>query len=67
MAIVQPKFAKKQKYMPKCSMFKCIHAIYPGRIDVIIYQIYQLVGGFLAKFVSRISQNIFFFSFSFYW
>ena len=35
--------------------------IYPGRIDMIIYQIYQLVGGFPSKFVSsRISQNIFF-------
>ena len=43
---------KKQKYMPKCSMLKCIHDIYPGRIDMIIYEIYQLVGGFPAKFVS---------------
>ena len=35
--------------------------IYPVQIDVIIYQIYQLVGGFPAKFESsRISQNIFF-------
>ena len=34
---------------------------YPVQIDLIIYQIYQLVGGFSAKFVSsRISQNIFF-------
>ena len=33
----------------------------PVRIDIIIYQVYQLVGGFPAKFVSsRISQNIFF-------
>ena len=61
MAILQPTFAKKQKYMPKCSMFKCIRNIYPGRIDMIIYQLYQLVGGFPAKFVSsHISQNIFF-------
>ena len=61
MAKLQPKFPPKQKYMPKCSMLKCIRDIYPGRIDMIIYQIYQLVGGFLAKFVSsRISQNIFF-------
>ena len=30
-------------------------------MDIIIYQIYQLVGGFPARFVSsRISQNIFF-------
>ena len=35
--------------------------IYPGWIDMIIYQIYQLVGSFPAKFVSSgISQNIFF-------
>ena len=35
--------------------------ISPGQIDMIIYQIYQLVGGFPAKFVSsRIIQNIFF-------
>ena len=35
--------------------------IYPVLIDIIIYQIYQLVGGFPAKFVSsHISQNIFF-------
>ena len=62
MAILQPKFVKEQKYMPKCSILKCIRDIYPGRIDIIIYQIYQLVGGFPAKFVSslRISQNIFF-------
>ena len=47
--------------MPKCSMLKCIRDIYPGRIDMIIYQIYQLVGSFPAKFVSScISQNIFF-------
>ena len=47
--------------MPKWSMLKCIRDIYPGRIGMIIYQIYQLVGGFAAKFVSsRISQNIFF-------
>ena len=31
------------------------------RIDIIIYQLYQLVGGFPSKFVSsHISQNIFF-------
>ena len=47
--------------MPTCSMLKCIRDIYPGRIDMIIYQIYQSVGGFPAKFVSsRISQKIFF-------
>ena len=35
MAILQPKFAKQeQKYMPKCSMLKCIRDIYPGRIDM---------------------------------
>ena len=35
--------------------------IYPVRIGIIIYQIYQFVGGFLAKFVSsRITQTIFF-------
>ena len=44
-----------------CSILKCIRDIYPGRIDMIIYQIYQLVGGFPAKCASsRISQNIFF-------
>ena len=40
-----------------------VHDIYPVQIDIIIYQIYQLVGGFSAKFVSSrtcISQNIFF-------
>ena len=32
--------------------------IYQVQIDIIIYQIYQLVGGFLAKFVSsRISHE----------
>ena len=47
--------------MPKCSMLECIRDIYPGRINIIIYQIYQLVGSFPAKFVSsRIGQNIFF-------
>ena len=46
--------------MPKCSMLKSICDIYPGQIDMIIYQIYQLVSGFAAKFVSsRISQNKF--------
>ena len=40
-------------------MLKRIRVIYPGRIDM-IYQIYQLVGGFPAKCVSsRTSQNIF--------
>ena len=35
--------------------------IYQVQIDIILYQIYQLVGGLSAKFVlSRISQNIFF-------
>ena len=35
--------------------------IYPVQIDIIIYKIYQLVGGLPAKFVSpRISRNIFF-------
>ena len=35
--------------------------IYQVQIDIIFYQIYQLVGGFSAKFVSlRIIQNIFF-------
>ena len=40
MAILQPKFEKKkkEKYMPKCSMLKCIRDIYPGQIDMIIYQ-----------------------------
>ena len=34
--------------------------IYQAQIDIIMYQIYQLVGGFSSKFVSsRISQNIF--------
>ena len=48
--------------MPKCSMLKCIHDLYAGQIDMIIYQIDQLVGGSPAKFVlSRISQNIFFY------
>ena len=62
MAILQPNSAKKkQKYMTKCSTLKCIRDIYPGRINMIIYQICQLVGGFPAKFVSsRCSQNIFF-------
>ena len=63
MVILHPKSAKKQKYMPKCSMLKCICDIYPGwiHVDMIIYQIYQLVGVFPATFVSsRISQNIFF-------
>ena len=47
--------------MPKYSKLKCIRDIYPGRIDMTIYQIYQLEAGFLAKFVSSpISQNIFF-------
>ena len=42
-------------------MYMGLRDIYPGRIDVIIYQIYQLVGGFPAKLVlSGISQNIFF-------
>ena len=29
-------FAKKQKYMPKCSMLKWWRDIYPGRIDMIM-------------------------------
>ena len=38
-----------------------VRDIYLVPIDIIIYQIYQLVGGFPAKFVlSRISRNIFF-------
>ena len=38
--------------------------IYQVQIDIIIYQIYQLVGGFSAKFVwSSVSQNIFFHTF----
>ena len=38
-----------------------VRDIYQVQIDIINYQIYQLVGGFSAKFVSsRISQNIFF-------
>ena len=42
-------------------MYMGLRNIYPVRIDTNIYQIYQLVGGFPAKFVSsRISQNIFF-------
>ena len=43
-------------------MYMGLQDIYPVRIDIIIYQIYQLlVGGFPEKFVSsRISQNIFF-------
>jgi len=43
-------------------MYMGLHDIYPVQIDVLIYQIYQLVGGFRAKFVSsrNISQNIFF-------
>ena len=42
-------------------MYMGLRDIYPVRIDMIIYQIYQLVGGFPAKFVSlRISQIIFF-------
>ena len=42
-------------------MYIGLRDIYPGRIDMIIYQIYQLVDGFPAKFVSsHISQNIFF-------
>ena len=47
--------------MPKYLVLKCIRDIYPGRINMIIYQIYQLVGGFRGKFVSsRIIQHIFF-------
>ena len=42
-------------------MYMGLPYIYPVQIDIISYQIYQLVGGFPAKFVSsRISQNIFF-------
>ena len=42
-------------------MYMGLRYIYPVRIDIILYQMYQLVGGFPAKFVpSRISQNIFF-------
>ena len=38
-----------------------VRDIYQVQIDILIYQIYQYVGGFSAKFVSsRISQNIFF-------
>ena len=38
-----------------------MHDIYQVQIDIIFYQIYQLVGGFSEKFVSlRISQYIFF-------
>ena len=59
MAILQPKFAKKQKHMPKCSMLKCLRDIYPGRIDMIIYHIYKLVDGFLAKLVIRASISFF--------
>ena len=47
--------------MPTWSTLKCIRDIYPGRIAMIIYHIYQLVGGFPTKFVSsRIIKNIFF-------
>ena len=61
MTILEPKFAKKAEIYAQMFKLKCIHDIYPGRIDMIIYQIYQLVGGFLAKFVSsHIGQNIFF-------
>ena len=39
----------------------CLTYIYQVQIDIIIYQIYQFVGGFSATFVrSHISQNIFF-------
>ena len=56
-------------------MYMGLRDIYPGRIDMITYQIYELVGGFPAKFLSsRISQNIFFhmignksFHFIFFW
>ena len=42
-------------------MYMGLCDIFPDRIDMIIYQIYKLVGGFPAKFASsRIGQNIFF-------
>ena len=42
-------------------MYMGLQYIYPVQIDIISYQIYQLVGGFSAKFVSsRISQNMLF-------
>ena len=42
-------------------MYMGIRDIYPVRIDMITYQMYQLVGGFPAKCVaSRVSQNIYF-------
>ena len=51
---IWPRTVHKKMYMGLCD-------IYQGRIDMIIYQIYQLVGRFPAKFVSsRISLNIFF-------
>ena len=42
-------------------MYMGLRDIYPGRIDMIIYRVNQLVGSFPAKFVSsRISQTTFF-------
>ena len=35
MVVLQPKFAKKQKYMPQNSKLKCIRDIYPVQIDMI--------------------------------
>ena len=74
MAILQPKFAKKQKYMSKCSVLKYICDIYPGRIDMIIYQIYQLVGGFPANLYNHVLVKTYSFtwlviraSISFFW
>ena len=48
-------------YIERCIWdYAHVRYIYQVQIDIIIYQIYQLVGGFSAKFVSsRISQNIY--------
>ena len=43
MAILNLNLQMKQKNMPKCSMLKCMHNICPGRIDMIIYGIYQCI------------------------
>ena len=59
MAILEPKIAKKQKYMSKCSMLKCIRDIYPGQFDDNLPNI-SMSRRFPCKFVSsHISQNIF--------
>ena len=48
-------------YMGLRTRARHVRYIYQVQIDIIIYQIYQLVGGFSAKFVwSRICQNVFF-------